>query len=75
MTEDSKNVSALKSIRLKCLDCSAGSPAEVRNCELKHCVLWPYRFGKNPNRAKRPMTEEQKDLLRKRFAAARANRE
>lgn len=73
MTEEAKKVSALKAIRLKCLDCCAGSPAEARNCELKHCALWPFRFGKNPNRAKRPMTEEQKDALRKRFAEARAN--
>ena len=75
MTEEPKKVSALKAIRLKCLDCSAGSPVEVRNCELKHCALWPYRFGKNPNRPKRVMTEEQKAVVRERFAAAKANRE
>ena len=41
----------LKSIRLKCLDCCAGSWKEVELCTCSNCALWPYRFGKNPNRA------------------------
>jgi hypothetical protein len=38
----------MKAIRLKCVDCSGGSYAEVRRCELKLCPLWPYRKGKKP---------------------------
>jgi hypothetical protein len=38
----------LKSIRAKCLDCSAGQPAEVRACPVSTCALHPYRMGENP---------------------------
>jgi hypothetical protein len=38
----------LKAIRRKCLDCSAGQPAEVRLCPVTACPLWPFRMGKNP---------------------------
>jgi hypothetical protein len=38
----------LKVIRRKCLDCSAGQPAEVRLCPVTECPLWPYRMGENP---------------------------
>ena len=38
----------LKVIRRKCIDCSADQPAEVRNCPVTACALWPYRMGKNP---------------------------
>lgn len=42
--------SPLKAIRLKCLDCSCGSSNEVKLCKADKCPLYPYRFGKNPNR-------------------------
>jgi hypothetical protein len=50
-----------KAIREKCLNCSAWSPKEVKNCgfdsypkdtklqtklQTKHCHLYPYRSGK-----------------------------
>lgn len=38
----------MKSIRLKCLDCCAGSANEVRLCPCKECALWPYRYGRRP---------------------------
>ena len=38
----------LKAIRMKCLDCVAGSISEVAKCHLEECGLWPYRFGRNP---------------------------
>lgn len=44
-------LSPLRAIREKCLDCACGNDAEVRRRELKHCTLWPFRMGKNPNRA------------------------
>jgi hypothetical protein len=40
--------SALRAIRAKCLDCSAGSSAEVRRCEAVKCPLWPFRAGRHP---------------------------
>jgi hypothetical protein len=39
----------LKSIRRKCLDCSAGGRKEVRECRLVTCALWPFRFGRDPS--------------------------
>lgn len=42
----------VKAIRLKCLDCCAGSSAEVRQCELTSCALHRFRLGKNPNKKK-----------------------
>ena len=43
--------SPIRSIREKCLDCSAGNKAEVARCPIQTCALWPYRMGRNPNRA------------------------
>jgi len=40
----------LKAIRLKCLDCSAGSSNEVKFCRIFRCSLYPYRSGHNPAR-------------------------
>jgi hypothetical protein len=45
-----KNMTPLKRIRLKCLDCSAEQPKEVRLCPVTECALYPLRFGKNPKR-------------------------
>ena len=50
----------VKAIRLKCLDCSGGSSAEVSQCLLTHCALYPFRLGKNPFLT-RVMTEEQRE--------------
>lgn len=41
----------LAAIRVKCVDCSGGSPAEARKCTAIGCALWPYRMGTNPRRA------------------------
>lgn len=40
----------LKAIRKKCLECCCGQYKEVRLCPAKDCSLYPFRFGKNPNR-------------------------
>lgn len=50
--------SPLKTIRAHCLDCCNGSANEVKLCPVTRCLLYPYRFGKNPNR--RPRTIEDK---------------
>jgi hypothetical protein len=41
----------IKSIRDKCLDCTAGSRKEIRLCPVIECALYPYRFGKRPTQA------------------------
>lgn len=48
---EEKHISPLKAIRLKCLDCCCGSSHEVKRCSATKCPLYPFRFGKNPNRA------------------------
>ena len=40
----------IKSIRKKCLDCTAGSRKEIRLCTVVQCALYPYRFGKRPTK-------------------------
>jgi hypothetical protein len=46
-----KHPSPLKAIRNHCLDCSDNSAHEVKLCLVEQCNLYPFRFGKNPNRA------------------------
>ena len=45
-----KKLTPLKAIRAKCLECSGGSPKEVRFCPAEDCSLFPFRLGKNPHR-------------------------
>lgn len=63
----------IKAIRAFCLECCGGSSVEVRDCTSRMCPLKPFRFGKNPYRAKREMTEEQKIAARLRLQMAREN--
>lgn len=67
--------SPLKAIRAKCIDCCCGSYAEVRKCPCTNCELYAFRFGKNPYRKKRELTEEQIKQLNIRLAQARKDRE
>ena len=55
----------VKAIRAKCLDCCCGSFSEISLCPAEKCPLYPFRFGKNPYRAKRELSSEQKDKLRR----------
>lgn len=50
MNNKNKNLTPLKAIRARCLDCSGFHPKEVRNCGHVDCPLYLYRFGKNPRR-------------------------
>jgi hypothetical protein len=56
----------LKAIRRKCLDCSGGSHAEVADCLVTNCALFPFRLGKNPWRA--PASEAQRQASRRNVA-------
>lgn len=62
----------VKVIREKCLDCCCGSISEVKSCTAENCPLWAWRFGKNPYRKQRELTDEQKAAMRERLEAARA---
>jgi hypothetical protein len=46
-------MTASKSIRLKCLDCSGESPKEVTLCHITDCALWPRRMGTSAVATKR----------------------
>lgn len=63
----------VKAIREKCLDCCCGQANEVKLCPSEKCALHPFRFGKNPYRAKREMTEEQKKALAERLRKSAQN--
>lgn len=53
-----KKMTARRAIKVKCLDCSSGSVAEVRACPVKACSLWMFRC-KNPLQIKPTEAEEQ----------------
>lgn len=64
-------VTPMKAIRAKCLDCSCGSSNEVKLCPVTSCPLFPFREGRNPNIAKRELTEEQREAIKARLMAGR----
>lgn len=45
-----RKLTPLKTIRLKCLECSAGQTLVIKNCKTESCPLFLYRFGTNPKR-------------------------
>lgn len=53
----------MKAIRARCLDCCCYQAEEVKHCTCTDCACWAFRLGKNPFRAKRELTQEQKDEL------------
>ena len=54
---DHQRMGPLKALRLCCVDCSAGSAAEVRRCASLQCPAWPFRMGENPWRG--PVSKEK----------------
>ena len=61
----------IKAIRAYCVECSCGSTAEIKECPVTKCPLYPFRFGKNPYRQRREMSEEEKQVLADRLKEAR----
>lgn len=64
----------VKAIREFCLECCGDSPSGVKECTSVNCPLYPFRLGRNPYRAKREMTDEQKEAAKIRLAEARKQR-
>ncbi len=40
--------SSVKIMRRFCLDCMGGNKAAVKECSNNDCLIYPFRFGKNP---------------------------
>lgn len=53
-----RQLSAVKSIKIHCRDCSGGSYIEQKNCIITDCVLYPFRLGKNPNRKSKKLNAD-----------------
>jgi len=68
---EKKPTNPVKAIRAKCLDCCCGQIREVELCPCTWCALYPFRFGKNPYRTKREMTEDQRAAAADRLRRAR----
>jgi len=66
--------SPIKTIRAHCLDCSGGSSKEVGLCQCTTCILFDWRFGIDPRRAKRTMSDEDKAKTSERLKGARLAR-
>ena len=47
---DNKILTPIKAIRAKCMDCSNNQYAEIKNCIVKNCPLYPYRLGHRPKK-------------------------
>lgn len=65
----------VKAIRTFCLKCCGDSPTDVKFCNSKNCALYAFRFGKNPYRKKRELTDEQKKAAAARLATARERKD
>ena len=61
-----RDATRIRAIQRRCLDCSGGSKAEVRNCQRVECDLHPFRLGNNPNRK---MSAEQREIAAARLKA------
>ena len=61
----------VKVIRLKCRDCTNNQISEIDNCTATRCPLHPFRFGKNPYRTTRSLTDEQRQEMANRLSKAR----
>jgi hypothetical protein len=48
VTKLAADLTPLKAIRAKCIDCSGGSPKVATECHILECSLWPYRLGRRP---------------------------
>ena len=64
----------VRAIRKNCLDCMCGSSREVELCTITYCPLYPFRFGINPYRNGRTLSDEEKAALSERLKTTQTNR-
>lgn len=66
-----KELTPIKAIRAKCLECCCDQVVEVRLCPSDDCPLWEYRMGHRPARSRRILTDEQKARMAEQLNRAR----
>ena len=71
-TTTAGELTPLKAVRAKCIDCSGGSIHEVKLCVIPECPLYPFRLGKNPYRKRRKLTDQQRREIAERLRKSRA---
>lgn len=64
--------SPVKAIGAWCLDCCGGSQIARKECGAPDCVLYPFRFGKNPYYSKSSAAPSEAQLAVRTAFAARA---
>lgn len=64
----------VKAIREWCLQCCGDSPTAVKECGAPDCALYHFRFGKNPYRTKRELSEDQKKVAAETLEAYRESK-
>lgn len=76
-TDPQPRRSPLRSIRLYCIECSAGSMPEVAKCDHDWCPLWHWRHGKHPalqgKKKGKPLSEAFLANRRKKIVASAAS--
>ena len=55
---------SVKLMRKFCLQCMGGSSVFVKECETTDCLIYPYRFGKNPARIGKRQSVDRMALVR-----------
>ena len=63
-----KPLTPLQAIRKQCLECVGNCREDVRTCTGGDCPLWPYRFGTNPYRKDKALSEAEKKVRTRRLA-------
>ena len=66
-----ERMSPLKALRLRCIDCCAGSAYQVRRCTAVTCPSWPFRMGNSPWREKKVLSDEERAAVSQRMQALR----
>ena len=63
-----KELTPLKAIRAKCIDCCGAYKSYVSHCGTPVCSLYVFRLGRNPNRKNtKELSDEQKQAASERL--------
>jgi len=71
---ETQELTPIRAIRKKCLDCCCWNQAEVKHCSITDCPLHGFRFGRDPGRKNKPWTEERRQKAADSLQKARISR-